>query len=65
MITFKKKFFIKKTWIKPTIIQEKMSINLFFTSRNRSRMNEVNGILLASVSCATCDGGWGCASCPE
>lgn len=65
MITFKKKFFIKKTWIKPTIIQEKMSINLFFTSRNRSRMNEVNGILLASVSCATCNAGKGCVSCPE
>ena len=61
-MTTKNKLLKKKAWIKPTINMEKIKINLFFSSK-RSRMNEMDGILLSAISCSTCDGGYGCILC--
>lgn len=61
-MTIKNKFSKKRAWIKPAINMKKIKINLFFSSR-RSQMNEMSGTLLAAISCATCDAGYGCARC--
>lgn len=58
-----KKLFKKKLWITPIVKQKKIQINLFFSSRGRNNMNEIEGSLMSAVSCATCNQGSGCMVC--